>query len=362
MIKKFKKNRIIPVVFIIFLLGFSAYLMFATPNPSVIPVPAPETGISSTGEKLPSAEPGVEKKIGEKHASSTNQEAQDQNNGPPDQQFMDYLKEKFGDTIYNRWTQTKAVEKLMAYLQHFYPDRWQELVYPFLKKMFPDMADELYDHFKKLMEYRTWLNDHRKELNRMTRDERKEYLWDKRYQVFGDAAYEIWAVELKNDQIYEGLKKIDENPDMPFEEKTKTFLDSIEQAYGEDTPRFIKKRQTELMDRFLSVGSVQDDLHSMTAEERREKLRSFREAMGLDEEALKRWDELDRKRDEEWQKGMTYMEERKKLENIKDEKEREQALNELRTRIFGEQAAQEIAAEESAGFFRFDHKRVFGKE
>jgi len=132
---------------------------------------------------------------------------------------IQYLKGKYKDTINNKWAQIKCFEKIMEYLEKFYPDDWESHVYDFLKRLFPEMADDLYAQFQKNMSYRQWLMDNRQELNQLSHDDRKDRLWDMRYQIFGEDAYQIWEVELKNEQIYQGLEQITENPDAPFEEK-----------------------------------------------------------------------------------------------------------------------------------------------
>jgi hypothetical protein len=279
-----------------------------------------------------------------------------------DEAFIQNLREKYKNTIHNKWSQTKAIEKLMEYLEKFYPDDWESHVLDFFKRMFPELADELYAQFQKNMTYRQWLIDNRQELNMLSREDRRDRLWDMRYQIFGEDAYEIWEVELKTEQIYESLQQINEQPDAPFEEKYATYLGAVKQAYGDTSDRFIEKRRQELMDRFLAVETVQDDLYEMPAQERNQKLREFRKSMGLDEEALKRWEQLDQERDTEWDKGTKYMTARDEIAAKYEGDEQVQKLQALREEVFGSDWAEIIKNEEESGFHRFKEKRKLGME
>lgn len=165
-------------------------------------------GEAATGKNLP-AEP-IDKGI------KLSEENLEQN----DEVFIQNLREKYKNTIHNKWSQIKAIEKLMEYLEKFYPDDWESHALDFLKRIFPELADELYAQFQKNMSYRQWLIDNRQELNMLSREDRMDRLWDMRYQIFGEDAYEIWEVELKTEQIYQSLKQIKEQPDAPFEENT----------------------------------------------------------------------------------------------------------------------------------------------
>ncbi|HEX8821120.1 MAG TPA: hypothetical protein VF794_14420, partial [Archangium sp.] len=85
-----------------------------------------------------------------------------------------------------------------------------------------------------------------------------------------------------------------------------------------------------------------------------------REEMGLDDEALKRWDELDKVRDTRWEVGSQYMSEREALAQQYSGAELETKLQELRTRYFADEAGT-VAEEEETGFYRFSRPRQWGR-
>ena len=98
----------------------------------------------------------------------------------------------------------------------------------------------------------------------------------------------------------------------------------------------------------------------MAPEQRRQTMRELRKGMGLDEQALVRWDELDRSRDQRWDAGAQYMTERAALARTYSGDELEQRVHEQRVRYFGGEA-ETIRAEEQSGFFRFEGERRWGR-
>lgn len=195
----------------------------------------------------------------------------------------------------------------------------------------------------------------------MSPQERRGTLWDLRYQTFGKDALEIWEAALKAERIADALETIGQQHDTSVDDKLDLYLDVVRSTWGDRAEQFIQQRQTELMSRFLSVETVQDELHAMPPEQRRAALREVRRRMGLDDEALRRWDELDALRDRNWEAGRSYMRERERVLSGPSGPEQQRRLDELRLRHFGEEA-EIIRSEEEAGFLRFGHPRMFGKE
>lgn len=281
---------------------------------------------------------------------------------PDDERFLRHLRERFGATIHNKHTQIKAVEQVMAYLMKLHPDDWQSRIRDFLQALFPERAEELYARFEKLLLLNDWLAANRNDLNQMSRHERQQALWDKRYELFGADADEIWEVARKNERIADALDAIAAASDATVDQKLDSYLQAVNDAYGDTAGKLIENRATELMNTFLSVESVQQQLRGMQPEQRNEQLRSIRRGMGMDDEALVRWDALDQQRDRVWTEGEQYMQERAGiLAATQDEQQQRQLLDALRRRRFGAEA-EIIGNEEEGGFFRFDHPRRLGRE
>lgn len=273
-----------------------------------------------------------------------------------------YLQDQFGATISNKRTQIKAIEKLVNYLMREYPDDWQQRLQALLEQAFPGMGAQLYAQYQNMQAYNDWLAANRAELQQMTPDERRAALGDARFRYFGDDVAEIFEESIRQEHILDAMKEIEQAPDAPVDEKLSKYVDSIKQAYGEKAPSFIENRQTELMNNFLTLPSVQDDLHAMAPEARERQMEGVRRQMGLDDEAIDRWRELDAERDRAWASGERYMEERERIASRYEGDEQARQLQELRDRYFDAEEADVIRSEEESGFFRFDHRRVYGKE
>jgi lipase chaperone LimK len=153
---------------------------------------------------------------------------------------------------------------------------------------------------------------------------------------------------------------IDARADADLTQKLSMYKQSLKNVYGEQTEAYLERHRQESMNRFLDLSSVQRELTAMSPEARSQSLRTIRKELGLDEEALKRWDELDRTRDMRWQAGAAYMAEREALSKQFSGPELEAKVQELRARFFGAEA-DIIAQEEATGFFRFERPRQWGR-
>ena len=275
-----------------------------------------------------------------------------------DQDFIAEMQARFGPHLQRPHAQIKLLEQLMSYLMQHYPDDWQARVGEFLMRLFPENAALLEQRFLGLLNYNDWLRDHRQALLAMSPADRRSELWAIRRSTFGEAAEQIWAAELRNQQVQDSLMALDQDQTLKAQQKLDRYLASIEQAYEEQGEHLIQQRRTELLDRFVGLDSVQQELRALPAEQRRQTLRELRAGMGMEAAALERWSALDSNRDQAWQQGQGYMQQRAAL---MAEQASDFELAQLRERWFPEQA-QIIAAEEAAGFFRYAGERRIGRE
>lgn len=278
-----------------------------------------------------------------------------------DAEAIDYLREQFGATITNKRSQIKALEKLIGYLMKAYPDDWEDRLQAMLAQAFPGLAGQLYAQYQNMSAYNQWLSASREELGLMTPGEKRDAMRDARFRFFGDDAAEIWEEAIRNEKIYDTMDAINQSPNSGVPEKFNSYLDAINESYGEQAPQFIEKRQTELLTNFLALPGVQDDLHTLSAPEREQQLTEIRQGMGMDQEALDRWNKLDAERDSAWSAGEDYMEQREQIAKSYQGDEQDRRIRELREQTFGEDAAT-IGDEEASGFFRYGHRRIYGKE
>lgn len=276
-----------------------------------------------------------------------------------EQAIIRQLREKYGDRISGVALQVKVIANLMDLLQKMYPGDWQNRLLRILAAAFPVQVAELRDRYDALRQYNAWLKDSLPQLVFPDHASRRKAIWDKRLAVFGDAAREIWAVELREEQLAASLKELAVST-APLTEKSASYIHQLRATYGDTIIGPNAPHLTQNMTRFLSLPSVQQDLHALAPEERKSALRNFRQEMGLDAAALQRWDALDSERDSSRNTGMTYLAERAQLEARYEGAEREQQLLLLQNRLFGETEAQFLRNEEAAGHFRFKVPQTLG--
>jgi len=281
--------------------------------------------------------------------------------GPKSRQdpLIDIARERYNETIADIKTQISFIEELVAYLSKKYPDDWPERIAAFIQEVFPDYAEEILIRLNKLQAYNTWLADNNTWIMSMSRKERNRILWEKREEIFGSDAMDIWVSDLRNDRIHDAIDLISTSRDTVLEEKLDIYLDTIYEIYGDNTGRFLDERGFELVSAFLEIDAVQDDLRRMGPQERGQGIYDIREAIGIDEGAIKRLEALDVVRDKRWETGAQYMLAREEIVLICEGLEQKQRIDELRKQYFGSKA-ETIKAEEDSGFFRFARKRIYG--
>ncbi|MDY7232020.1 lipase secretion chaperone [Hyalangium rubrum] len=271
------------------------------------------------------------------------------------------VRSRYGTRLHEPYIQVKLLEELMRYFQKRSPDRWQEELLAFLKKAFPERYEELATMLRNRVDYEKWVKDNDAYLRGLNDRERRAAIWDTRNRLFGkEAAERIWASELKNHAIADTLAALDAKQDANLQQKLETYKQRLHEIHGEQTEAYLERHRQETMNRFLDLSSVQRELTGMSPEARSQSLRAIRQGMGLDEEALKRWDALDQTRDMRWQSGAAYMAERESLAKQLSGPALEAKLQELRARFFGAEA-EVIGQEEASGFFRYDRPRQWGR-
>ncbi|MDC0709994.1 hypothetical protein POL68_16080 [Stigmatella sp. ncwal1] len=345
------------------LLGLGAFLYFASPGqasvaqapaaqrvpdaPSRPPFPAPAS--PSAAQRAPSPRP--EPLLSEPGSSEAGEwEA-----------LAASLRERYGAKLKEPSIQIRMLEELMRYFSERFPDRWEAELLAFLQKMFPEMYDALAATLRNRIDYEKWIKDNHAYLSGLSPQERRNAIWDARHRLFGkDAAERIWASERKNQAMGDSLAALETMEGANVQEKLSAYKQRLQEVYGEQASARLARHPQELMDRFMDLPSIQQELTAMSPERRLESLRAIRQEMGLDEEALKRWEALDRVRDERWEVGARYTAEREALARQLSGAELEAQLQALRARYFPTEA-DVIAQEEASGLFRFQQLRQWGR-
>ncbi len=268
------------------------------------------------------------------------------------------VRTKMEGRLDNPYWHLKMLSDLKLHFQKWFPDNWKEALIAFLKQTFPDLAAELIQKLDRLIEYEAWIKALPATMHFNSQKERRQALWDKRLELFGDEAYEIFEAALKVDEFDAKMEALAESA-ASFSDKQQ-YIDAIRQVYGEYAVGPEAPNKTQMMTKFLSLDNVQQDLHALPPDELKQTLREFRSAMGLDEAALQRWEQLDQERAEQRSAGERYMELRQQLANEYHGEEFNKKVHELQVELFGETEAKYIRNEEASGYYRFNTPQKIG--
>lgn len=278
-----------------------------------------------------------------------------------DAELIEQLQAEYGATIEHPSTQMRMIEKLMRYFQERYPDGWEQALLAAVRAAFPELYDEIAELLRDRLEYEKWMKENQARMRALPSDARYEALRQRREELFGhDVAEELWASELKNRAIGEALATIDAQEGASVTDKLAMYRESLADIHGDKVDSFLERHRHQAMTHFFDLSSVQQALSGMGADQRRQTMREIRKGMGLDDEALTRWDTLDQNRDQRWDQGARYMAERSALAGTYAGDALEQRVHELRVRYFGDEA-ETIRSEEQGGFFRFERERQYGR-
>ncbi len=278
-----------------------------------------------------------------------------------DHAFLQQLRSRFAPVMGSQHARIRLLEQLIAYLKAHYPDGWEAQLQAMLHELFPELAEALLAQFHKLQSYTAWLELQRSTLQGLSPQERRQALWAARLAAFGPDAEEIWAAERRSERLVDALAAVDTTTGLTTQEKMQAYLTAIHDNYGEQAGRFLEQRQTEIMNRFISLDTVQAELQALPDTQRNALLSELRAQLGMGPEALQRWSNLDQSRDQSWASGQRYMQERARILGLPREQQAAQ-LRALRNTHFSEEEAAIILDEEAAGFYRYGRPRRIGRE
>lgn len=276
-----------------------------------------------------------------------------------ERRFLDDLRRRFGARIKEPYWQIQLMDFLRSHFMKLYPNDWASHVRDVLKKLFPDMANALLARFQAYSDYMDWMGQ---QSQRTFTDpaERKRALWDKRHALFGADADQIWREEIRLDKVATALDRI-RSSTAPFGNKVDSLVAGLKDAYGDNYRQVDGQvKTTALMEEFLKLDSVQQDLRQQSPAQRADSLRKLRADLGMDQEALTRWEQLDNLRAQRRSAGEEYMAEKARLEKQFTGEALQVQVQGLQNRVFGPDEAQFIRNEEAAGYYRYKEKQTIG--
>lgn len=276
-----------------------------------------------------------------------------------ERRFLDDLRRRFGARIKDPYWQIQLLDFLRSHFMKLYPNAWAEHVRDVLRKLFPEMSEALLARFGAYNDYMDWMGQ-QAQRSFANPAERKRALWDKRHALFGADADRIWMEDIRLDKVSAALDRI-RTSSAPFGSKVDSLVSGLRDAYG-DKYRQVDGlvKTTALMEEFLKLDSVQQDLRRQSAEQRAESLRKLRSDLGMDGAALERWEQLDAQRAQRRTAGEEYMAERARLEKQYAGEALQVQVQGLQNRLFGPAEAEYIRNEEASGYYRFREAQTIG--
>lgn len=255
---------------------------------------------------------------------------------------------------------------LKRMLTEQYPNQADILFERILKLAFPELAESILTLLQKLETYENWYQDNLLTLSQLSHSGRYETIWNKRYAMFGELADQIWPTEQASDELQSQREQLQLtlqalNNDNVNSINEKLFILTATLNENSDQSAIAElSQQGTISNLFFGLSSVQKELKSMTHEQRQSSINDTRRAMGYSEADIEQLAQEDAKKEERWQNGYAYMNQRDELLAGSSNNVTENQLDELREQFF-KQEAPTIAAEESAGFFRYERPRYYGR-
>jgi hypothetical protein len=279
-------------------------------------------------------------------------------------QLVKELQKYYGATISEKSTQA-SIYDIRKKIVGSRPDG-RDFFYKVLKRAFPDLADEIMATLDKLDLYHQWQLENDAVLAQMTEDARMAALWEKRIDLFGEDAKEIWvdevmATDSRKAKMLDTLEFINGSADTTMEEKFQLYQDSLEETYKGTPEAYFLDQKPILAKIFFSIDSVQNELKQMSPDQRQMEINRIRQEMGFTEEMVKEMEKVDADNNQRWHVGLKYMEERKRVVEQFDGPEEQAQLKTLREKYFQNEAQTIELEEENDGFFRFERPRYYGR-
>lgn len=229
-----------------------------------------------------------------------------------------------------------------------------------IRQAFPQLADDLFELFSLLEQYQHWLMAENRTLLSLSALEREGYLWQKRFQLFGERARNIWQEERDDYEQQQLTMQAELQRLHKAQQPLMTTLQEFQTLVNDHASVGAGLSSGAVAGAYFSLDSVQSQLKAMSSSQRRQAIDQLRQQMGMGDVQRQRLAKRDRRREQRWQLGHYYMQQRRALSDQYDGEAFRQALIQVQQNIF-EHEAETIAREEAQGFFRYQRPRVYGR-
>jgi hypothetical protein len=244
-----------------------------------------------------------------------------------------------------------------------FPVKGESVFQQIMRTAFPNYANGIFALLDNMRQYNEWHVDMLLTLNNMNPLTRKGTLWEKRTDLFGDLAQEIWQQELEGEEnkqknIQETLALLHQANELSMTDRLNILTESINQQYGDEHSDFLISKGMDA-DIYFHLDSVQTDLEKMSEPEREDSLAESRRQLGFTSERIKELAQQDKDNETRWKNGYEYMLARDQVVNLYSGSELKEKLIDLRDKYFKHEAAT-IEKEEQADFYRYNRPRLYG--
>jgi hypothetical protein len=273
-------------------------------------------------------------------------------------QLVKELQKYYSKTIADKSTQASLI-RIRDFVMSTFPENGKSLFYNIIKRAFPDYADEIMKTLDKLDQYNRWLENNNIKHSKVDMENKKK-------ELFGEDADKIWsgdmlATEVRKAKMQDVMAVLNKSSDTTIDEKIKVYRNALNETY-KGTPEEFFLDQKEILSRaFFSIDSVQDVLKQMSPGERQQEINYIRSKMGFDSHEIEQMAEIDAKREQRWNIGLEYMQERNAIVENFTGPEQEDKLKNLREKYFQDEANTIEREEENDKFFRFERPHIYGR-
>ena len=249
------------------------------------------------------------------------------------------------------------------FVMESFPDTGESVFSKIMNNAFPEYAQSIFNLLNSMNIYKDWHVDMLLALNDMDTLTRNGTLWNKRHELFGELAEEIWQKEIDSQQakekaIQETLMALHQADNMTMTDRLYTLTNSIQEQYGDEHSNFLISKGM-VADIYFHLDSVQNDLKNMSNEDRALALSDSRKQLGFSDEAIAEMAEKDKSNESRWSNGYNYMAARDQYLKTYTGELLSEKLSELRTQYFKHEAAT-IEKEEAESFYRYERPRLYG--
>ncbi|MGR6872355.1 hypothetical protein ACU6U9_08620 [Pseudomonas sp. HK3] len=244
-----------------------------------------------------------------------------------------------------------------------YPHNGASIFKTIMQRAFPDHAVEIMALIAGLDMYEKWYADNLLTLNDLDPLTKNGTIWQKRHEIFGDLAEEIWQTEIQSQEhkrqtVQQTLDTLNNATDISMQESLYVLQNTLNELYPDEQENYTLNKGV-ISSVYFQLESVQKSLAGMTLQERQSAISQSRKQLGFSKQDIEQLAIEDTKKEQRWKNGYQYMSAHDQLSQNYSGEILNTKLTELRDQYFKNEA-DTITAEEDSGFYRYNRPRLYG--